>query len=367
MRLPAKSEIALSIFGVLLALFIGELCARYWFNNLADVDDLKRYGLPHQIPATAWRIRPHHYLNYSLTPNFQRDKLSHNSLGYRGGEFQKNKPDSLFRIVCIGGSTTYTEFVNDNAQTYPALLQEILRTEYNLPNVEVINAGVPGYNSWESLINLEFRVLDLNPDLVIVYHGTNDVHPRFVPPEKYQSDNSGWRRQWAWPVPKFYDKSDLLRIIRRKLGFYHQVVLSGLTTQYYRDLGMDKSKILDKNPPIYFERNLKSMVGLAKAHGFKMLLATWAYSPHLNDYAGTPEYIKGFTESNKIVKKVGAEMGAPIFDFASLMPTQKDYWFDGRHVNEKGAYLKASLFAKYLEESNLFAGTGPYGAIKKGS
>jgi hypothetical protein len=42
------------------------------------------------------------------------------------------------------------------------------------------------------LINLELRVLDLDPDLILVYHGINDIQARFVwPPETYFGDNSG--------------------------------------------------------------------------------------------------------------------------------------------------------------------------------
>lgn len=352
MRLPTKSELLLSIFSVIFTLILCEFAARYWFNNLASKDLQKQYGLYYQIPKKEWRIQPHHYLNYSLTPHFQRDKLSHNSLGYRGHEFS-TKTDSTFRIVCLGGSTTYTEMVNDNQKTYPALLENLLKDEYNYSNIEVVNAGAPGYNSWESLINLEFRVLDLDPDLVIVYHGTNDVHPRLILPNNYVSDNSGRRVQWAFPETSIYDKSTLLRIFRRKFGYSVPVRLSGLVSRDNGIGGMDKQEVLNQNPPIFFERNLKSMVGLTKIHGVRILLATWASSPNKNDYAATPAYLRGFKEGNEVVKKVGKELQIPVYDFASQMEEDPSYWYDGRHVNEKGAVLKAKLFAKYLVDSGI--------------
>lgn len=353
MRLPTKSELTLSIFSIFFTLVLCEWAAHYWFDNMATADDLKKYGLFHQIPANQWRIQRHHYLNYSLTPGFTRDKLSHNSKGFRGKEFEKEKADSVFRIVCLGGSTTYTELVNDNEKTYPALLEKIIRDSFNYQNIEVINAGVPGYNSWESLINLEFRVLDLNPDLVVVYHGTNDVHPRLIPPNKYRSDNSGKRRDWEYPEPDFWDRSALLRIIRRQQGYSKQIWLGGLTTWHFGELGEEKTTILDKNPPVYYERNLKSMVGLAKVHGFKIMLATWAYSPHKNDYAATPAYRKGFQECNEVVKKIGQELSVPVYNFDVEMPQKADFWGDGRHLNEKGAALKARLFANFIIEKQL--------------
>jgi lysophospholipase L1-like esterase len=61
--------------------------------------------------------------------------------------------------------------------------------------VQVINAGVGGYNCWEVLINLELRVLDLDPDLIIIYEGRNDVRAGLVEPASYRGDDSGRRKQ----------------------------------------------------------------------------------------------------------------------------------------------------------------------------
>jgi len=84
------------------------------------------------------------------------------------------KPAGQFRIVCLGGSTTYTSDVKDYRDSYPYLLEKYLKAQgYN--DVTVVNAGAGSWSSWESLINFQFRVLDLDPDLIIVYHGINDI------------------------------------------------------------------------------------------------------------------------------------------------------------------------------------------------
>jgi lysophospholipase L1-like esterase len=56
---------------------------------------------------------------------------------------------------------------------------------------------------------------------------------------------------------------------------------------------------------------------------------------------------------NDVLKNVAEQKGAHLFDFASLFPTDKKYYHDGRHVNEQGARLMAKLFAKYLIENHL--------------
>ena len=139
-------------------------------------------------------------------------------MGYRGGEISLPKPEGCFRIVVLGGSTTYGEFINDDRQTFPARLEERLR-DIGYPRVEVINAGVPGYNSWESLSDLQFHALDFEPDLVIPYYGINDVHCRLVVPQSYRSDNSGRRVLWTEPLRATLCRhSVLFRIVGYHLG-----------------------------------------------------------------------------------------------------------------------------------------------------
>ena len=117
--------------------------------------------------------------------------------------------------------------------------------------------------------------------------------------------------------------------------------------------GADPAKILEQNPPIYFQRNLENMIAIAKEHGIEVLFATWAYSPYLNDYASKDYYQQGFQENNAVVKEVANRHHIPLFDFAEVMPQDAKYWADGRHVNEAGALEKARLFAEYIHTMGL--------------
>ena len=117
--------------------------------------------------------------------------------------------------------------------------------------------------------------------------------------------------------------------------------------------GGHPTEILEKNPPIYFQRNLENMIAVAKEQGIEVLFATWAYSPYLNDYASKDYYQQGFRENNEIVKKVANIHHIPLFDFAQVMPQDARYWADGRHVNEAGALVKASLFAEFIHTQGL--------------
>jgi lysophospholipase L1-like esterase len=363
MRFPRKTELILPVFSLLLTFGLLELGARLWLNYLATPDQYDRYVLFTSIDPKDFAWTPHQYLVYYPTPNYRKGHTFHNSLGYRNDEFPLEKPKNVFRIVALGGSSTYDVRIEDNHKTFTAQLEKLLHEKYGYQNVQVINAGVPGYNSWEMLANLEFRVLDLNPDLIIIYENTNDVHARLVVPSAYRGDDSGRRQPWAIPPVPLWEHSAVLRIVSRMMNFTRQVSVDDFTSpptflswpfEYRLDQdGLEPTKILEENPPIYFQRNLENMIAVAKEHGIEVLFATWAYSPFLNDYAAKDYSQQGFRENNEVVKEVANTHHIALFDFAAVMPQDAKYWADGRHSNEAGALLKATLFAEFIDAQGL--------------
>lgn len=343
---------------ILFVLIILELSSVIWLYFIAPEDLKLEYSLFSYITPDNQRFIPHHYMDYALNPNYKRGKTYHNSFGYRGEEFPLKKPEGTFRIVVLGGSTVYTIAVDDNDKTFPAQLEKILNEKFGYENVEVINAGVGGYNSWETLLNLEFKVLDIEPDLIIVYEGANDVHARFVNPETYRGDNSGRRKQWSPPKIALLEYSTFFRILMRKSGLAGQAGIGEFVNadNSYGPVSVadhDPMELLKKNPPAYFRRNLNNMAAVAKANDIDIMFATWAYSDRYNDYATTEHYEKGYEENNDVVKEVAKSNDIPLFDFASVMPKDRKYWDDSRHVNEPGAEKKAILFAEFIHENNL--------------
>ncbi|HET9905936.1 MAG TPA: SGNH/GDSL hydrolase family protein [Anaerolineales bacterium] len=362
-KLPKRTDVVLVLFSTFLTFFLLEMMSRVWLNYLATPEQYDRFVLFTSIDPKEFTFAPHPYLSYYPTPNYKKGLTSHNSLGYRSEEFPLEKPNGVYRIVALGGSSTYDVSIKDNADTFTAQLEKMLKDDYGYQNVQVINAGVPGYNSWEILVNLEFRVLDLDPDLVIIYEGTNDVHARMVEPASYRGDDLGRRQAWQVPAVALWEHSAALRITSRMLSFTRQVSIDDFVSSptyvswpfEYRLIedNLDPNEILKENPPIYFRRNLENMTAVAKAHNITILLSTWAHSPFLNDYAAEDYYQLAFAENNDVVKEVATEQQIPLFDFAAVMPKDARYWADGRHVNEAGAVEKARLFAEYISEQGL--------------
>jgi hypothetical protein len=174
---------------------------------------------------------PHHYTLYNPRPNLKLpDGTMHNNLGMRDNrDFPKN--DGAIRIVFIGGSTTYTINILDNRQIFSYRLETLLNDHYQklFPGIriQVINAGMGGATSAENMLRLIFFVSELDPDLVVIQHGLNDVWPRMY--GTIQSDFSNYRKRWGAPnyflrhsiaygfIRRAIDNSVLLTFLSRKM------------------------------------------------------------------------------------------------------------------------------------------------------
>lgn len=104
---------------------------------------------------------------YSLNP--QHSEIS--SQGLRDREYAVPKPEGTFRILVLGDSVTYGLFV-PRRSTYPERLEKLLEKS---KNVEVLNAGVNGYNPYNQLHLYREKLKDFDPDLVLAGFCMNDI------------------------------------------------------------------------------------------------------------------------------------------------------------------------------------------------
>jgi lysophospholipase L1-like esterase len=365
-------RLLLVAFGLLVGAIMLEIGLRVWLTQNGTLDQKVKYLYSRdEINRMATRYEGVAYLNYRLSTAYPEQ----NSLGYRGPEITLPKPDGVFRVVALGGSSTYGEFIKQWERTYPAQLERILHEEYGYTNVEVVNAGVPGYTSWESTVNFIFHVLDLDPDLIIVYHAVNDINPRLTDPDFYDGLYVG-HGYWvdsdeALPV------SSLYRVIAVRLFDWAPTVTKGLDQQfatpvgyhtcglvmqgdqpYCTNLDMTAEAVLAANPPIYFERNIRNIVTLAQANGVGVLLSSWAYSPHEfdrpgGDFLAIPFRQDAIAEHNAIVQQIADDYQVPFYDLAAVLSPDPAYWVDGMHVNARGAEEQARYYAAFMVEENL--------------
>lgn len=297
------------------------------------------------------------YLTYIANP----DHPEHNKLGYRGPEIELPKPDGVFRIVALGGSTTYSTGTTPE-NSYPALLQKFLREDYGYSQVEVINGGMSGYSSWENLINYAFRVHELEPDMIIIYAAVNDVVAReHGSPDCYRGYNAlrglnNGRGLWVEQNQPLSPIA-LYRFIAIKLGW----MPNPLDLQSAFELpdvicgddpeGTDLADRVEANAPVYFERNMRDLLLLAKGNGVIPVLSTWSYYVE----ADRPEHwIKAINEHNEITRRLADDLDVPLYDLAANLPVDDEFWeIDGVHLVAKGTEEQAREYAEFLDNSGL--------------
>jgi lysophospholipase L1-like esterase len=70
------------------------------------------------------------------------------------------------------------------------------------------------------------------------------------------------------------------------------------------------------------------------------------------------EYQSAYEEQNALVLDICREHEVPCYDLSREMPRDPGLWTDGRHVNARGAAVKARLVARFLESSKLLPEVG---------
>ncbi len=350
-------ETCLLVFFVAALIAFAEIC----FNLYANM------RFTQKGPVIAQEL-PHPYLTFSNNPAHPQI----NALGFRGPELAMPKPAGRFRIACIGGSTTYGTRVNAYEDSYPSQLGRYLAEAKR--DVDIVNAGVLGYSSFESLINLELRVLETRPDLIIIYHGVNDIPPRLVGPDYFFSDNRGFRQHWQGeeldlPYPRFRLFAYFLRrlnlrllssgrVIRDDVPMYDHKFVQEQPDVYAR-VGLSPEQVLQKNSPGYFKRNIENMLSVCRTHHTPVLLLSFAWSEQYQcDDVLTiaPHLISALKEHNRILAQLYEEYkteNVAYLDFAGSMPAERHYFADPVHFTEPGNRKRAEIIGQFILKTYL--------------
>lgn len=221
-------EILLTIVG-----FKYDSRPRYMEFNFPNPHELREIFEPD--PVLLWKLRPGVVMGAGIEPI--------NSKGFRGKEFSDEKRKGIKRVIAVGDSVTFGGEVS-----YPALLEKCLG-----PSYEVINAGVPGYSSFQGLRLVETRLLGYKPDVLLVMYGWND--------------------HWlAWGFSdseqrfSVADSSEHFSVLRNlKIFQFLSWLLSGSKRATPKKFRVPLSE---------YQANLRKIVALAKANSVELVLLT---------------------------------------------------------------------------------------------
>lgn len=288
-------------------------------------------------------------LFYSLRPGmdtmWQGAEVSTNEYGLRGPEIG-TKGANEFRILSLGESSTFGAGVADH-ETYSAVLEELLQARDDWREYRVINAGVSGYTSFQSLKYLELRGLDLAPDLVLFYHEVNDDLPaHYSDRELFDSQAQSWRRKLAeWSAVY---RAISAHMTARKLAAQRasQSTLQAKSESVSSDATFPGTNGLA--PPTgrvrvsteERRRNFQELIDLCEIHGIKLVFMHPAYAESMRHSCELTEF---------------CERGRHhLFEsYDSLHPTGSEpspYFLDECHPTRRGHRALASDLCDFLIE-----------------
>jgi len=193
-------------------------------------------------------------LFWKMTPGYSDGELSINEKGFRGPDFSEEKPAHTFRIIVLGDSVTFGFKVRQE-DTYAQKLSLLLSQAASKRRIEVINAGVIGYSSWQGRKLYETRLARHSPDVVVVLFGYNDHHGAvFTDREKYQ-------RRDLEALTAYLGRISLFKAMVRALG-------GPLREEPSPRVSLDE-----------FEENLRAIDGMARARGGRSVFLTVPVRP----------------------------------------------------------------------------------------
>ncbi len=97
-----------------------------------------------------------------------------NAAGYRGPVRTVSRTPNSFRVAVLGDSFTFGWGVAAD-EAWPALLEARLASELAGLDVQVLNFGVPGYNTWTQLLHWQRVISRYRPDAVLLGYYSNDA------------------------------------------------------------------------------------------------------------------------------------------------------------------------------------------------
>ncbi|MGI9308065.1 MAG: SGNH/GDSL hydrolase family protein [Gammaproteobacteria bacterium] len=308
----------------------------------------------------------HPYSAYNHKPGYERLPFERiNNLGFRGEDLAVEKPANTYRIVALGGSTTFGVYLpHDN--TYPYYLQRNLNERLGgALNVEVANAGMSGSTTAESLHRLFFQVLPIKPDMVVIYHGYNDLFPRIF--DDFQDDYFHFRRANPNNPPgmsRFLVYRLILRVVN-PIAFNENYDLMNRVWKTDNLPESDAARLQNfiDTSEAAFEANLDHMVKVLLAYDVQPVLATFANQRdglHWNDYIPAYAWEEGINQNNRAIRRVAKKYDLPLVPFseeASDLPATNPWrkktegccYTDSIHMSSEGNSIKARIFADTIE------------------
>lgn len=303
-----------------------------------------------------------------------------NQTRYRGREFTKKKP-GVYRVLALGDSTTFGIISEETfeyiPEPYPERLERLIDERIGTGQVEVLNGGVPGYNSFMAVMQLRWKLRGLDPDLITVRHGWND-HLMSMGGER----GAGYR-ELDHPLLEFEDLLlrtalyPFLHRIAREVRAYgrpeHEPTVADIPQAWKPDVPLEQ-----------YKHNLRRIVELGHADGAAVWLLTTPHAFLIDENRGQYDKFPNTMSAKGLIafsaissfdrlieiheayaeatRQIGRELGVPVVDMeAAYRRHSSQHLFNSTdvvHPTQEGHNFEAGiLYERMVAEGILTPST----------
>ena len=278
-----------------------------------------------------WRLRE----GQTATSEFFEGRTYRiNSLGLRGDEV--GPTNAARRVLTLGNSCTFGWGVPYQS-TFSARLEENLGGAY-----EVINAGIPGYSSFQGRRFFERELVHLKPDVVVIMFGWNDH----------------WAAASGIPDKEQRFPPEMVLKFHNELSRLHSYRL--LKKLLLSLLEKDPDSLFDRAAPVYrvgfddFRANLHAICETVQRTGAIPILVT-SPAPALpadnRDVWWAPA-VRYHARYNEVVRELARSARVVLVDAGRASEQREglydDAFLDFIHFNASGHELVATLLTRAI-------------------
>ncbi|MBM4048232.1 MAG: SGNH/GDSL hydrolase family protein [Planctomycetes bacterium] len=285
-RLTRRRKVLFAVAAVLIVFALAEAVLRTFNFTFALTDlharfpgaGLARYSQKH--PDWFWELKP------LMVMGDDRRGLTYeiNRLGFRGvREWLPKKPKDTLRVLCLGDSCTFGLGVKFE-DCYTVRLEALLNAPGASQRFEVLNAGSPGYSSYQGWRILEKQLADFEPDVVTFYFGKNEAEAAFAYSDKDQNALRAFRLRAALDKSRVYQLCSWLVALKlRAVARLRGVPYGATDEKTWHEVNRGRRPGLVRVSHDEFVENARNIIALGRRHGFKVFLLTYPYATTLNE------------------------------------------------------------------------------------
>lgn len=274
-------------------------------------------------------------MGFAATPDTLVIDVRTNAQGFTGPILDEDKPESVTRILTLGGSVLFNRRMTER-------MAAAFSAAASAP-IELQGGALKTHTTRSSLIKYAEHFSRYHFDYVLIYHGVNDLWANHVTPEEYEEDYSHLHHWYKRNL--LLNHSVLARRVYNMLWTRPPAVENGM------NFGAVHT----------FERNIRELIRMIREDGGTPILMTFgwhipdnytreAFEKHTLDYNnpthydeclvefwGPVDYVKeGLRRNNEAILRIAADEDVLLIDQHAFLDDTAFYFGDFCHLSEEG-------------------------------